>query len=52
MHEKFLGAFFKRYVGVKRQTFQRMILIVQHHTPLKLKSGRPNELGVEDLIDF
>lgn len=48
---------FKRYVGVKRQTFQHMIRrfqkfieVCKPHAPAKLKLGRPPELGLEDQV--
>ena len=48
--ENFRARKFKRYVGVKRQTFEQMILVIQRHPTPKLKPGRPNELGVEDQV--
>lgn len=41
---------FKRYVGVKRQTFKQMIEVMKRHTPAKLKHGRPPQLGLEDQV--
>ncbi len=44
-------ALFKRYCGVKPETFQRMVTVVSDHlAETKIKSGRPAKLSVEDQV--
>jgi len=35
---------FKRLYGVRRETFQQMVEVVQAHTPPKKKQDRPNNI--------
>ena len=44
-------ALFKRYCGVKPETFQKMVTIVSDHlAETRIKSGRPPKLSVEDQV--
>jgi hypothetical protein len=44
-------ALFKRYCGVKPETFRRMIKVVTDHlAETRIKSGRPPKLSVEDQV--
>jgi hypothetical protein len=44
-------ALFKRYCGVKPETFQRMVTVVSLHlAETRIKSGRPPKLSVEDQV--
>jgi hypothetical protein len=44
-------ALFKRYCGVKPETFQRMVMVVSDHlAETRIKSGRPPKLSVEDQV--
>ena len=44
-------ALFKRYCGVKPETFQKMVAVVSDHlAEARIKSGRPPKLSVEDQI--
>jgi hypothetical protein len=44
-------ALFKRYCGVKPETFQRMVTLVSLHlSHRRIKSGRPPKLSVEDQV--
>jgi hypothetical protein len=45
------SALFKRYCGVKPETFQRMIAVVSDHlAQTRIKTGRPPKLSVEDQV--
>ncbi len=41
---------FKRLCGVKKETFNKMVEIVQEHQKTKKLSGRPSKLTIEDQI--
>src|SRR5215210_8657443 len=44
-------ALFKRYCGVKPETFRRMVEVVSDHlAETRIKSGRPPKLPVEDQV--
>ncbi len=44
-------ALFKRYCGVKPETFQRMVEVVSDHlAETRIKTGRPPKLSVEDQV--
>jgi hypothetical protein len=44
-------ALFKRYCGVKPETFRRMVTVVSLHlAETRIKSGRPPKLSVEDQV--
>jgi Helix-turn-helix of DDE superfamily endonuclease len=44
-------ALFKRYCGVKPETFQKMVAVVSDHlAETRIKSGRPPKLSVEDQV--
>lgn len=44
-------ALFKRYCGVKPETFQRMVEVVSDHLARqRIKTGRPPKLSVEDQV--
>jgi hypothetical protein len=44
-------ALFKRYCGVKPETFQKMVTVVSDHpAETRIKSGRPPKLSVEDQV--
>jgi hypothetical protein len=44
-------ALFKRYCGVKPETFQRMVEVVSDHlSNRRVKTGRPPKLSVEDQV--
>ena len=44
-------ALFKRYCGVKPETFQRMVTVVSDHlAETRIKTGRPPKLSVEDQV--
>ncbi len=44
-------ALFKRYCGVKPDTFHRMVAVVSDHlTHTRVKTGRPPKLSVEDQV--
>ena len=44
-------ALFKRYCGVKPETFQRMVEVVSDHlSQMRVKTGRPPKLSVEDQV--
>jgi hypothetical protein len=44
-------ALFKRYCGVKPETFQRMVEVVSDHlSKRRVKAGRPPKLSVEDQV--
>jgi hypothetical protein len=44
-------ALFKRYCGVKPETFHRMVTVVSDHlAETRIKSGRPPKLSVEDQV--
>jgi hypothetical protein len=44
-------ALFKRYCGVKPETFQKMVTVVSDHlAETKIKSGRPPKLSVQDQV--
>ena len=44
-------ALFKRYCGVKPETFQRMVTVVSDHlSKTRVKTGRPPKLSVEDQV--
>ena len=44
-------ALFKRYCGVKPDTFQKMVEVVSDHlAETRVKSGRPPKLSVEDQV--
>jgi len=44
-------ALFKRYCGVKPETFQRMVAVVSAHlAKQRIKLGRPPKLSVEDQV--
>jgi len=44
-------ALFKRYCGVKPDTFQKMVAVVSDHlTQTRIKTGRPPKLSVEDQV--
>jgi hypothetical protein len=44
-------ALFKRYGGVKPETFQKMVTVVSDHpAETRIKSGRPPKLSVEDQV--
>jgi hypothetical protein len=44
-------ALFKRYCGVKPETFQRMVAVVADHlAATRIKTGRPSKLSVEDQV--
>lgn len=44
-------ALFKRYCGVKPDTFQRMVRVVSLHlAETRIKTGRPPKLSVEDQV--
>jgi hypothetical protein len=48
-------ALFKRYCGVKPETFQKMVAVVaEHPAESRIKTGRPPKLSMEDqgLDDF
>ncbi len=41
---------FKRYCGVRPETFEQMVKLLENHEKSKKKSGRPPKLSVEDQI--
>ena len=41
---------FKRFWGVKQETFKQMVEIVQQHSQQKKKAGRPGKIRVEDQV--
>jgi hypothetical protein len=42
---------FKRYCGVKPETFQKMVEVVSDHLArIRIKTGRPPKLSVEDQV--
>ena len=42
---------FRRRTGVKRETFEKMLEIVERaHEQKKAKGGRPNALGIEQMV--
>jgi hypothetical protein len=41
---------FKRFCGVRLETFEQMVLLVRNHDNLKTKSGRPSKLSVENQV--
>ena len=44
-------ALFKRYCGVKPETFQKMVTAVcDHFAETRIKTGRPPKLSVEDQV--
>jgi Helix-turn-helix of DDE superfamily endonuclease len=44
-------ALFKRYCGVKPETFRKMVEVVSHHLEkTRIKTGRPPKLSVEDQV--
>lgn len=44
-------ALFKRYCGVKPETFQKMVTVVSDHlAEARIKSGRPPKLSVENQV--
>jgi hypothetical protein len=44
-------ALFKRYCGVKPETFDKMVAVVSHHLArTRIKPGRPPKLGVADQV--
>ncbi len=44
-------ALFKRYCGVKPETFQKMVTVVSDHlSKMRVKTGRPPKLSVEDQV--
>ncbi len=44
-------ALFKRYCGVKPETFQKMVAVVSDHLARRrIKTGRPPKLSVEDQV--
>lgn len=44
-------ALFKRYCGVKPETFHRMVTVVAKHLAgTRIKTGRPPKLSVEDQV--
>ena len=44
-------ALFKRYCGVKPETFQKMVaLVADHLARTRIKTGRPPKLSVEDQV--
>jgi len=44
-------ALFKRYCGVKPETFQRMVAVVSDYLAgTRIKTGRPSKLSVEDQV--
>jgi hypothetical protein len=44
-------ALFKRYCGVKPETFQRMVAVVSDHlAKQRIKLGRPPKLSVQDQV--
>jgi hypothetical protein len=44
-------ALFKRYCGVKPETFQRMVEVLSDHlSKMRVKTGRPPKLSVEDQV--
>ncbi len=46
-------ALFKRYCGVKPETFQKMVTAVcDHFAETRIKTGRPPKLSVEDQVLF
>ncbi len=45
------SALFKRYCGVKPETFQKMVRVVSAHlAETRIKTGRPPKLSVEDQL--
>ncbi len=44
-------ALFKRYCGVKPETFHKMVALVSDHlTETRIKTGRPSKLSLEDQV--
>jgi len=44
-------ALFKRYCGVKPETFQKMVAVVSEHlAESRIKTGRPPKLSMEDQV--
>jgi hypothetical protein len=44
-------ALFKRYCGVKPETFQKMVAVVSEHLAgSRIKTGRPPKLSIEDQV--
>jgi hypothetical protein len=44
-------ALFKRYCGVKPETFHKMVAVVSDHlASTRIKPGRPSKLSVEDQV--
>lgn len=41
---------FKRFWGVKRETFEKMVEIVTLHEGQKKKTGRPGKVSLEDQV--
>ena len=41
---------FKRLCGVNRETFERMVKLVENHEELKKKTGRPSKLSIENQV--
>ena len=41
---------FKRLCGVNRETFERMVKLVENHEELKKKTGRPSKLSLENQV--
>jgi len=41
---------FKRFWGVKQETFKQMVEIVQQHSQQKKKAGRPGKISLEDQV--
>jgi hypothetical protein len=44
------AAEFKRFWGVKLETFQQMVEIVSQHSQQKKKAGRPGKISLEDQV--
>lgn len=44
-------ALFKRYCGVKPETFQKMVAVVAEHlAESRIKTGRPPKMSIEDQV--
>ncbi len=41
---------FKRFWGVKQETFKQMVEIAQQHSQQKKKAGRPGKISLEDQV--
>ena len=49
--KKSSDAQFRRITGVKRKTFEIMVeILTEAHRIKKTKGGRPNKLGIEDML--